>query len=315
MRRATGLCLAAATQLAAHPGQPVEPHDLWTAWQLDPAVVLALLAAALLYGDAAGQPVRRKLIFWAGWASLAMALVSPLHALGEVLFAGHMAQHEVLMLIAAPLLVVSRPLSPLLKSLPVACRHAIGRICSTRAFRRGSAAIMDPLSAAAIHGAALWLWHIPAVFQATLTSGLVHSAQHISFFGSALLFWRALDREERGSGVAALCTFATMMHSGVLGALLTLSPKVWYPAYGLSGAPWGLTPLEDQQLGGLIMWLPAGLLYTAAGLFLLNRWLKTSDAVHGNDVRSPESPVLRGPGRPAPAAPQHSPSPTPSARA
>jgi putative membrane protein len=137
-----------------------------------------------------------------------------------------------------------------------------------------------PIAAWAIHGAALWVWHVPLLFQATLRSNLVHTLQHVSFLGSALLFWWALIHGPRGLmdyGVGILYLFTTSIHSGVLGALITFARQVVYPVYNESTRSWGLTPLEDQQLGGLIMWVPAGLVYIVAGLALCAGWMRESE--------------------------------------
>lgn len=130
------------------------------------------------------------------------------------------------------------------------------------------------------HAAALWFWHIPALFDATLGNEWIHAAQHLSFFLSALLFWWSLfyARGRNAYGKGVLYVFTTGVHTGILGALLTLSSRLWYRAYANSSALWGLTPLEDQQLGGLIMWVPAGLVYLGAGLSLFSVWLRTSDS-------------------------------------
>ncbi len=108
----------------------------------------------------------------------------------------------------------------------------------------------------------------------------MHTLQHASFLGTGLLFWWALfhGREGRmGYGAAVFYLFATAMHSGALGALLTFAPSPWYPAYDGATAAWGLTPLEDQQLAGLIMWIPAGLSYLVAGLALVAAWMRESE--------------------------------------
>ena len=210
---------------------------------------------------------------------LSLALVSPLHPLGEALFSAHMAQHEILMLLAAPMLVVSRPLVPLLWGLPFGWRRVAGRWSKMRPVQRIWESLTLPLAAWCIHAAALWIWHAPALFQATLTSELAHSAQHLSFLLSALLFWWALlygpGRMNYGSGV--LYIFTTGVHTSILGALLTFASSVWYPAYRSTAPLWGITSLEDQQVGGLIMWIPAGLVYLAAGLILFAAWLWQSD--------------------------------------
>ncbi|HTD86692.1 MAG TPA: cytochrome c oxidase assembly protein, partial [Candidatus Binatia bacterium] len=132
-----------------------------------------------------------------------------------------------------------------------------------------------------IHAITLWVWHIPALFQATLRSELIHALQHLSFLGSALLFWWAvIDGRQKmmGYGIAVVFMFTTALHSGLLGALLTFANSVWYPAYAQTTSSWGLTPLEDQRLGGLIMWMPAGLVYIVAGLALFAGWMRESEA-------------------------------------
>jgi cytochrome c oxidase assembly factor CtaG len=108
----------------------------------------------------------------------------------------------------------------------------------------------------------------------------VHAAQHISFLFSALLFWWAVIHGQRRSlayGMAVLYLFTTAVHSGLLGAMLTFSTRPWYPTYAHTAPQWGLTPVEDQQLGGLIMWVPAGLVYVAVGLALFAAWLTESE--------------------------------------
>lgn len=283
MRRLAGLALLLPALALAHPGESLHPDDLWAAWEFDPGVVVPLVLSAVLY--AKGQSKQfgltrlQKISFWSGWASLVVALVSPLHPMGEVLFSAHMVQHEILMLISAPLLVLSRPLVTFLWALPMEWRRRLGRWSKKRVIASGWLLITAPLSAWFIHAAAIWAWHAPYLFQLTLRSDLAHTAQHLSFFLTALLFWWAVfyAHGRKAYGAAFLYVFSTAIHTGILGALLTFSPHVWYPAYNGTTAPWGLTPLEDQQIGGLIMWVPASLVYLAAGLALCAAWLKESD--------------------------------------
>lgn len=226
------------------------------------------------------QRTRELAFFLAGWAALVLALISPIHPLGSALFSVHMVQHELLMIVAAPLLVLGRLELYLACVLPAG---ATGRIAG--ALRRGGVAkswrfLNQPIAAWIVHALALWLWHVPRFFEATLTSDWIHAAQHISFFGTALLFWEAVlhsSMRRAAYGASVLYLFTTAAYTGVLGALLTFSTHVWYPAYGVLPTAWGFTPLEDQQLGGLIMWVPAGLVYIAAGLSLFASWLKESD--------------------------------------
>lgn len=285
--------LISATALA-HENEPPEPHDLWTAWSWEPGVIVGLALSAWLYFR--GSYLMRRRIdspdgrhkwetasFVVGWVALFIALISPVHALGSALFSAHMLQHEILMVIAAPLLVLSRPLMPFLWALPLGWRRRLGTIGKKSWLYSSWHWLVSPLAAWLLHAAVLWLWHAPPLFQATLKNDLIHTAQHLSFFISALVFYEALGfgqtgRERRmGYGAAVIYVFATAVHTSVLGALLTFSNMVWYPAYRETTAAWGVTPLEDQQLGGLIMWVPAGVIYIIAGLALLAAWLREAE--------------------------------------
>jgi cytochrome c oxidase assembly factor CtaG len=136
-----------------------------------------------------------------------------------------------------------------------------------------------PPAAFVLYGLALWIWHTPALYDRALEYEAVHAVQHLCFFGTAALFWWGIvhGRQGRmGYGAAVVYLFVTALHGGVLGALLTVSPRVWYAPY-LAHHPSGLTPLEDQQLAGLLMWVPTGLTFVAGALFLFAAWLKQSD--------------------------------------
>lgn len=240
--------------------------DLWSAGPL------ALSAGLYLAGFRRWQAGRAAL-FWAGWAVVAMALLSPLYDLGEDSFTAHMLEHELLMVVASPLLAASRPLGVLLESLPTGARRGWGALW---------AAATGPVVATAVHGAALWVWHVPALFDAALASRGVHALQHLSLFGTALLFWWAMlvGRGEAATGRAILGLFVTALHSTLLAALLTLSPVPWF-RYG--GDP--AAALADQQMAGLIMWVPGGLAYAGVALWLLARWLSPPDSARNSAVR------------------------------
>lgn len=283
--RLLSLVVVCRAVLMAHTGEALEPHDLWTAWEFDPGTTIPLVISAILYAWGArtrrGVRIQEMALFWGGWLMLAAALVSPIHPLGEALFSAHMTQHEILMLCAAPLMVLSRPLIPLLWGMPFGLRRRLGQLSKTAAVQGIWLGITAPIAAWWIHAVALWGWHAPALFDATLTNEWVHAAQHASFFGSALLFWWSLfySRGRAGYGAGVLYLFTTAVHTSILGALLTFSRAIWYPAYVTTAGVWGLTPLEDQQAGGLIMWVPASLVYLAAVLFMFAAWLRESDEV------------------------------------
>jgi cytochrome c oxidase assembly factor CtaG len=258
-----------------------------THWTFDPAILASLASVALLYAFGArtrrGVSRMQILCFWSGWGILAAALVSPLHYWGEMLFAAHMTQHELLMVGAAPLLILSRPLIPMLWALPGPQRRGIGRVVKKTGLLSAWRAVSRPLPAWLLHAAALWLWHTPVLFQAAIRNNTMHALQHISFLGSALLFWWSLlySRKRTAYGQSVLYVFTTAVHSSILGALLTFAHSPWYPAYRFTAGFAGLTPLEDQQIGGLIMWVPAGVVYLGAGLSLFALWLRESDLIAG----------------------------------
>jgi len=222
-------------------------------------------------GIRAGQAAR----FALGWLALAGALLGPLDALADRSFAAHMVQHELLMVVAAPLLVLGRPLETWSWALPRGWVRALGRVGRMRILARTWTSLTEPMGAWTFHALALWLWHLPVLFAAALADERVHVLQHASFFGSALAFWWAVFgrgvRRPDGASLASL--FTTLLHTSALGALLTFAPAAWYAPHGEAN-PWGLSPLEDQQLGGLIMWVPAGFAYIAAGLAIVARWLR-----------------------------------------
>ena len=128
----------------------------------------------------------------------------------------------------------------------------------------------------------MWVWHAPALFDRALASQGWHIAQHASFIAASLLFWVAMLKPRRGGYLlSAVCLFATSLVGGALGALMAVSESPWYAAYaamGMSGI--GLDPVTDQQLAGLLMWIPGGLVHGAAALFLLYRWLRRSEERH-----------------------------------
>lgn len=278
------LFIAAVCPVLAHEGEPLQPHDVWTTWSWDPFIVAGLFLSAFLYwrGDRAGHGIRgwERTAFWSGWVSLAVALISPLHPAGEVLFSAHMAQHEILMLVSAPLLVLGRPLVASIWGLPESWRKPAGRISRTSLVSGLWRWLTRPLNAWWIHAIALWAWHAPSLFEMTLKSDFVHAMQHLSFLLTALLFWWTLLRGREASlkyGPAVFYVFTTGVHSSILGALLTFSRVPWYASYANTTQAWGLTALEDQQLGGLIMWVPAGFVFLAAGLVLFAKWMQSSD--------------------------------------
>ena len=263
-----------------------EANVLTASWTFDPWVVTPLLLAGAVYAlgtstlwqrTAAGRNVRgwNLLAFFGGWLSLSLALVSPLHWLGEHLFTFHMIEHEIVMAISAPLLVISRPVGTFLWSMPRRARVAVGRFLRRRVVTAIWRWVSSGGTATLIYGVAIWVWHAPLLFDAAVVDVTMHRLQHLSFLLTAILFWWSVLRSSE-TGVAAWHLFITMLHTSVLGALMALSPRVLYGAQTVTALQWGLTPLEDQQLAGLIMWIPAGTIYAGAALALTAIWVRHS---------------------------------------
>lgn len=273
------LALLAAPAFAHH----LEERNTPPGWTLDPWITGPIILACLFFAigwrrlaarSARDRSARRRQAWLSagGMTILAGALVSPLHEAGERSFAAHMAEHELLMLLAAPLLVLARPLPVMLWAFPGSPRRAIGAaVAATAPLWRWLTA---PLTATLLQALALWAWHAPAPFGRALEDEGWHAAQHLSFLLSALLFWTAMLSRRTAPTVAALCLVATSIVSGALGALMAFATSPWYIGYARLGmAPFGLTPAEDQQVAGLLMWVPGGLVHALVALLLIRRVL------------------------------------------
>ena len=275
---------------------------LFRVWRPDAGPAIAILLLSLLYAAGvrrvwrrAGQDrgVRRGQAAWfaAGIAVLVIALLSPLDAMGEELFAAHMTQHMLLAVVAPPLLVLGRPELALLWVLPARARQRVTRAIGRSAvLRRAWLAATAPAVAWLIHAAAIWSWHLPRFYTLALRSDAAHAVEHLSFAGTGALVWWAIvhPRGQRRTAYAIgiLTLFATATQTGLLGALLTLSHRVWVPAQSAGAAAWGLTPIEDQQLAGLIMWVPGGLLYVVAMAALFLAWIENPDRARQRVARA-----------------------------
>ena len=271
----------------AHERQPLAPHDLAGAWNADPWILLGLFLTAWAYlrGRPATERVRthswRRWCFGAGMVTVGLALVSPLDAMAGALASAHMVQHVLLLLVAAPLLAVSAPMNrivrgspPTLRSASVRWRRRLNSARAVRALRRPNAVWMA-------HVAVIWTWHASVPYGAALRHDALHALEHAAFFTTGLLFWSMVVGARRAHrvspGYAVLLIFAMAMQSVFLSALLTFARTPWYSAYASTTGTWGLDPLADQQLAGVIMWVPAGAVYLIAALTLVAAWIRESD--------------------------------------
>ncbi|MGI9169039.1 MAG: cytochrome c oxidase assembly protein [Caulobacteraceae bacterium] len=231
-------------RFAPYCGAPPSVDGLWGRWNLDPALLaclIAMLAAYVLFSRSRPrlEPWRRR-CFVAGWALGTAALVSPLCALSVSLFSARVGQHMLLTCVVAPLIALGLP--------PTARRREPNQFLAAVAF-----------------AAALWFWHAPGPYAATFDGPAAYWAMHLTLFGAALLFWRAvLDAPAERMAAAVAASLATGLQMAFLGALITFASAPLYAPHALTAWAWGLTPLADQQLGGTIMWVPAGLIFVAA---------------------------------------------------
>jgi putative membrane protein len=238
------------------------PASLALSWNLDPILICGLLGGAGLYMLGCGRLERagrglaskQKTCFHMGWLITPLALMSPLCPLSVSLFAARVGQHMILTLLAAPLVVVGRPVDALAAALGVS---------TPRDPWKGR----SPLFAAAAFAVLLWFWHAPAPYAATFSSAFVYWSMHVTVFGAALWLWHTLLESRSRSVIAKLAGgFFSSAQMGFLGALITLASRALYAPHALTTAAWGLSPLEDQQLDGIIMWIPGFPGLRAAGL-------------------------------------------------
>jgi putative membrane protein len=246
-------------------GAPPVPGAL--AWNTDPVLAAALIAAAVLYAiGAARKPVsgRAQACFWSGWLLTSLALVSPLCNLSVALFSARVGQHVILTTLAAPLLVLGR-VERILLLLP----GAPARFQDTQ-FNFGA---LGQALATTVFALVMWAWHVPGLYDATFRSTFVYWGMHASFIGAALLLWFAALRSADSIGTVFAALIATMLQMSLLGAWLTFAGRPLFAVHADTTWPWGLSQLQDQQLGGLIMWVVGGFFLTAGALVVLADYL------------------------------------------
>lgn len=246
-------------------GTPPDPGQLLHRWNLDPVLITILGGLWLAYAlgaRRAGVVSGRRNLFHVGWGLTAAALISPICPLSVSLFSARVGQHMVLTLLAAPLVAAGRPV--------LALRALSGMGPAAPAPSVGKRAML----AAALFWALLWYWHVPGPYEATFESTLVYWTMHLTLYGSALLLWSALLEGGRGQPAWTIgAGLVSTVQMGLLGALITLAPQAVYGPHFLTTAAWGLTPLQDQELGGAIMWVPGCVAFLGAAMIELGALL------------------------------------------
>lgn len=275
---------------------------------IDWPVALGLTALALLYarglrvlwrraGVGGGVARWRALAFAGGVLTLASALLT-LDGLADKSFAWHMAQHLLLILLAAPLLTLGTPLYVLAWTVPLGMRRAAARVWNRSPLLKPLGHwLTHPVLVWVLATAALWGWHVPRFYEAAVAHGALHAAEHLSFLATAGLFWWALlelrGRRPLSHGTGVVYVFTTALQGSLLGALLAFSRAPLYPGYAARAVAEGRSPLADQQLAGLVMWVPSGVVYLAvAGVLFIQWWRDEEAAQRRRDTRL-ESPEAR----------------------
>jgi cytochrome c oxidase assembly factor CtaG len=288
---ACALAFLAPARACAHGAEPVGPDNVWQVWRVeaDTAITLAALLAVYAIGVLRlwkragvnrGIRIWQLIMFMGGWLALSIAQASPLETITGALLTAHMLQHMLLVLIAAPLLTLCGLPIAILFVLPTRGSRAISHAWRRTRLHVSWRRITHPLAAWIIFAGVLWGWHAPALYQAALVNEAIHLFQHISFLAAAALsWWWLLKPGNKGQryGIAVIFFFTTIVQSSALGALMMFSSQLWYPAYGDAASAWGMTPLQDQQLDGLIMWVPVGLVYTGVAVLCMALWLSAME--------------------------------------
>jgi putative membrane protein len=220
-----------------------------------------------------------------------VALSPPVDDITDSLFSAHMAQHLVLMLLVPPLAVWSRPMIVGFWALPREAQRTLSRSRSYDLLRRSTSWLMQPLVVAVLFLGTFSFWHLPRPYAWSLANEWVHAFEHLTFLATAIMFWELViepsGRRRMGYYTTIVYVAAIAVLSGLPGALMILSPVALFKAHTSVLEVWGLTPLEDQQIAGLIMWIPAGLFFLIPIAALL---VKALDASHGS--RRPDSARL-----------------------
>lgn len=264
-------------------GRPIAPGEAWQHWWPDLAVMAGLVIAAALYATVYAQARRRShrralgrrhaAAFSIGIVAVALATASPLEPLSSTLLVFHMAQHVLLVTVAAPLIAYGAPLARLTPGLPAGARRSVGRAGARLRGRRAGVVAGGLL---VLHTAVLWTFHLPAIYERALTAPVLHALEHLVFLGTGTLLWAAVlgfGTRTRPSAAAVGALFGLGAQGAALGALMTFAAMPWYPSYASGAAVWELGALVDQQLAGLLMWGAGGLAPVAVAAALLVGWL------------------------------------------
>lgn len=225
-------------------GPAPTPESVLTRWNFDPLILIGLLLIAAAWLQWGRNDGKGRLAIMGAMALIAVAFISPLCAMASALFSVRVLHHVILIAGVAPLLAIALP------------------------WRAGP---LLPLSGLVIlHAAFVWIWHAPDPYLWALSNDALYWTMQLTLMGSAYLLWREILSPLTRPGSAVMALLATIMQMGFLGALIVFAPQPVYIAHLATTQAFGLEPLWDQQLGGLVMWVPATLPYIAVALMRLS---------------------------------------------
>ena len=258
-----------------HP-QALSPFDLLALGFLVAIGVLYAIGTVRLRARGAFQRRFEPIAFGVGWLALMVSVTPPIDSWALVRFSAHMFQHELMMLVGAPLVTVGRPIPVWLAALSKSASARAAALLQSSTTRAAWNGVTSPIAAWTLHGAAIWVWHLPVLYDAAVQNEAIHLVQHMMFVGTAVVFWYGMlyGRYGRaGYGAAVFYVFTTAVHTGILGAIVTFARTPLYSVYLAPAASHGINALGDQQVAGLVMWIPAGLVLTTLGIALFAAWL------------------------------------------
>lgn len=282
---ALALCVPSVALAHGATAPPPSLPGVLLAWRLDPIVIGAVLATAAAYLWAVRRvgaahpknphPAYRTWLFCAGLATIGIALLSPIEAYEGALFSVHMVQHMLLELLAAPLLLAGAPITLALRAASPSVRRRILAVLQSRIVH----AISFPVVAWVLFAAVNWGWHFSVLYDQALENALLHHLQHATFLGAALLFWWPAIGADPSPWrlphpVRILYLFLAMPQNSFLGVALMSASTVLYSHYVTNQREWGISPLDDQALGGVLMWVVGDVAFLVGMMVVVALWMR-----------------------------------------
>lgn len=276
-------------------------------WNLAPTVLLSVAVYALVYGarwrtvrathGARGAGVGRLVLFMTGLALVIVALMSPVDSASEDLASAHMVQHLILADLA--------PIALILGLTKIILRPITRAV---HALEKRAGVLAHPVAGVVAYVGTMWVWHVPVLYDAALDNAFVHVVEHLSFVAAGTLYWWHLispirSRLRLGGMAPVAYMVSTKLLVGALGVVLAFAPKLLYAPYDTTGTRWGMSPLDDQSVAGLIMGLEQSLVMGVGLAYLFARMLSEADAADAREERLEDRAVLddHTPARPADA--------------